>query len=398
MKISCIALNSNSINTQNQFKIIDYLKVKLYEIGENISLISYFDNSEENLKGLNISSYDFIFVIGTNSTIYNNNIKQNLCKIFSDKLKDFDSTVNSLKKYCLNNNIPFSVQEEMECKLPSASIPLCDEDYYDNGFMYKFNNTYIVYLPENMTFVTNSYQKYILPLLNDLIGFKRDFVVLKCFGILEKDIKTILAEYFGRKDITLQIRSDGLDSAIYIRYDNILEKIALQNIISDICSKLSKFIYATDDTSLYDMALDLLTLRNKKIIIGETLTFGNITKRLSSRKNNNITESFIFTNREGILKYTKVNPKVIDNYGLYSVNSIYELTNAMLGLSNADIALFVLGDTKDNDICYIACGDIDGIHVYKNKINDKSDNLIENISKTAIFYLIKKLKQNDLQM
>lgn len=398
MKISCIALNSNSINTQNQFKIIDYLKVKLYEIGENISLISYFDNSEENLKGLNISSYDFIFVIGTNSTIYNNNIKQNLCKIFSDKLKDFDSTVNSLKKYCLNNNIPFSVQEEMECKLPSASIPLCDEDYYDNGFMYKFNNTYIVYLPENMTFVTSSYQKYILPLLNDLIGFKRDFVVLKCFGILEKDIKTILAEYFGRKDITLQIRSDGLDSAIYIRYDNTLEKIALQNIISDICSKLSKFIYATDDTSLYDMALDLLTLRNKKITIGETLTFGNITKRLSSRKNNNITESFIFTSREGILKYTKVNPKVIDNYGLYSINSIYELTNAMLGLSNADIALFVLGDTKDSDICYIACGDIDGIHVYKNRINDKSDNLIENISKTAIFYLIKKLKQNDLQM
>lgn len=70
----------------------------------------------------------------------------------------------------------------------------------------------------------------------------------------------------------------------------------------------------------------------------------------------------------------------------------------MLGLSNADIALFVLGDTKDSDICYIACGDIDGIHVYKNRINDKSDNLIENISKTAIFYLIKKLKQNDLQM
>lgn len=398
MKISCIALNSNSINTQNQFKIIDYLKVKLYEIGENISLISYFDNSEEKLKSVNISSYDFVFVIGTNSTIYNNNIKQNLCKIFSDKLKDFDSSVNSLKKYCLKNNIPFSVQEEMECKLPSASIPLCDEDYYDNGFMYKFNNTYIVYLPDNMSFVTNSYQRYILPLLNDLIGFKRDFVVLKCFGILEKDIKTILSEYFDKKDISLQIRSDGLDSAIYIRYGSTLEKVALQNIISDICSKLSKFIYATDDISLYDMALDLLSLRNKKIIIGETLTYGNVTKRLSSRKSTNITESFIFTSKEGILKYTKVNPKVIDNYGLYSVNSIYELTNAMLGLSNADIALFVLGDTQDSDICYIACGDIDGIHVYKNKINDKSDNLIENISKTAIFYLIKKLKQNDLQM
>ena len=70
----------------------------------------------------------------------------------------------------------------------------------------------------------------------------------------------------------------------------------------------------------------------------------------------------------------------------------------MLELSNADISVFVLGDTAESDICYMAIGDVDGIHVYKNKINDKSDNLIENISKTAIFYLIKKLKRNDLQI
>ena len=44
----------------------------------------------------------------------------------------------------------------------------------------------------------------------------------------------------------------------------------------------------------------------------------------------------------------------------------------------------------------MAIGDFDGIHVYKNKINIKNLNLIGNLSKTALFYLIKKLKQNDL--
>lgn len=398
MKISCIALNSNSINTQNQTKIIDFLKVKLYEIGESISLISYFDNTTENLRNFNISAYDFVFVIGTNSTIYNNNIKENLCKIFGDKMQGFDASINSLKKYCLDNNIPFAMQEEMETQLPKESIPLVHDSYYNNGFMYKYNNTYVVYLPENASFTAEMYSMYILPLINDLVGLKKDYVVLKCFGILEKDIKTIIAEHFTNSNINIQIRSDGLDNAIYIRYDINTDNSIVQEIVSDICSKLSKFIYATEDTTLYDMALDLMHLRDKRIILAETITFGNITKRLSTRSDKRITDSFIFTNKDSMLKHTKVSPKIIDNYGLYSVNTVYELANSMLELSSADIAVFVLGDIMESDICYMAIGDVDGIHVYKNKINDKSDNLIENISKTAIFYLIKKLKRNDLQI
>lgn len=398
MKISCLALNSNSINTQNQNKIVDYLKVKLYEIGENISLISYFDNTMENLRNCNISGFDFVFIIGTSSTIYNNNIKENLCKIFGDKLQNFDASMNSLKKYCLDNNIPFAMQEEMEAMLPKDSIPLVSDSYYNNGFMYKYGNTYIVYLPENASFTADMYSMYILPLINDLIGLKKDYVVLKCFGILEKDIKTIIAEHFNNNNINIQIRSDGLDNAIYIRYDTTVDNSIVQEIVSDICSKLSKFIYATEDISLYDMALDLMHLRDKRIILAETITFGNITKRLSTREEKRITDSFIFTNKDSMLKYTKISPKVIDTYGMYSVNTVYELANSMLELSNADISVFVLGDTAESDICYMAIGDVDGIHVYKNKINDKSDNLIENISKTAIFYLIKKLKRNDLQI
>lgn len=398
MKISCVALNSNSLNTENQTKIIDFLKVKLYEIGENISLISYFDNSIENLKNFNISAYDFVFVIGTASTIYNNNIKENLCRIFSDKLESFEASTNSLKKYCLNNNIPFAMQEEMEASLPKESIPLVLDEYYNNGFMYKFGDTYIVYLPENLSFTTETYGRYILPLINDLVGLKKEYVVLKCFGILEKDIRVMLADYFTNPNFNIQIRADGLDNAIYIRYDINLDNSIIQNTVSDICSKLTKFIYATEDISLYDMALDLMSLRDKKIILAETLTFGNITKRLSTRADKRITDSFIFTNKESILKYTKVSSKLIDNYGMYSVNTVYELANSLLEISTADISVFVLGDTSESDICYMAIGDVDGIHVYKNKINDKSDNLIENISKTAIFYLIKKLKRNDLQI
>ena len=91
-----------------------------------------------------------------------------------------------------------------------------------------------------------------------------------------------------------------------------------------------------------------------------------------------------------------IDKNIIDSYGEYSVNTIYELSNSLLEHSTADIVVFTLGD-KNHDICYMCIGDIDGIHVYKNKINIKDDNMVINLTKTAIFYLIRKLKQNNLQ-
>ena len=61
MKIACIALNSNLIEIKEQTNIIDFINKKLYEIGENISLISYFDNSLEKLKQIILDKFDLIF-------------------------------------------------------------------------------------------------------------------------------------------------------------------------------------------------------------------------------------------------------------------------------------------------------------------------------------------------
>ncbi len=398
MKISIIALNSNLINTSGQTKIIDYLKSRLYEIGEDVSLISYFDNTLEALKSSDILSNDFVFILGTKSNIYNNNIKENLCRIFLDKLEKNDACTESIKKYCEVHNIPFSSQEEMECMMPTKSIPLCDSSFDMSGFMYKSGKTYMVYLPENMALTDFCYPRHVAPLLKDVCGKNGEFVVLKCFGILEKDIKSVLAPHFSSNDVKISIRSNGLDSAIFIRYDDKVVDSVVQNIVSDICEKLAKFIYATEDISLYDMALTLLGLRGKKIIIGETLTLGNITRKLSENGSDRVSEAFIFTNTQSVLKHTKVSPKVIEQYGMYSVNTVYELTNSMLEMSSADVALFTLGDKTQSDTCFMAIGDLDGIHVYKNKMNDMGDGLINNLSDTAVFYLIKKLKQNDLQM
>ena len=107
---------------------------------------------------------------------------------------------------------------------------------------------------------------------------------------------------------------------------------------------------------------------------------------------------FIFFDKINNLIKNKLNidSRVIEQFGEHSVNSVYELDNLLLQNSKSDIAIFILGD-KYHDMCYIAIGDIDGIHVYKNKIINFDDELIYSLSETTLFYLIKKLRQNDLQ-
>lgn len=395
MKIGCIALNSNLISCEKQTKIIEYLSSKLYEIGESFSLISYFDNGLEKLKEVVGQDYRLLFLIGTNDVIYNHNIKDNISRIAGDKLEINPTASQTLKSYCAKFNIPFSIQEEMETNLPTKSIPLVFEDSFFNGFMYKLNDTFIIYLPSDFELLENNYTKYILPLINDLTSVNSNVQILKCFGILEKDIKNLISDCFGISGVEINIVSDDLDSAIFVRFSSEIEQSKQREIISNIISKLNKFVYSLDNDSIYKMAVDLLKVQHKSLIVCETLTYGEISKNLAQIDNEVINFSGIYPSFDVIQREIKIDSQIISDYGKYSVNTVYELANAMLENKTGDLVLFVLGD-KNSDICYMAIGDFDGIHVYKNKINIKNSDLISNLSKTAIFYLIKKLKQNDL--
>jgi len=397
MKISCIALNSNLIQSDEQTRIIKFLNTKLYEIGETFSLISYFDNSFEKIRNIFNENYDLLFFIGTTQSIYNHNIKENLSRIFGDKVSVLPTTHSHLSKYCEKNNILFSVSEECEELLPSQCIPLVSDKFYNNGFMYKFNNSYIVFLPENLEFAKENYYSYILPLINDLIGSKQEYQVIKCYGLLEKDLRAIIDEFFSLNDISINIKSDDLDNTIYIKYDVDCDMPRIQEIISNIVTKLNKFIYALEDVSIYQMAVDLLDVQKKTLSIAETITHGNITKELSNIIEKNILSSNIYLNFDRMIDELKLDKKVIEQYGKYSVNTVYELSNLLLEKTSSDIVLFVLGSKNESDLCYMAIGDLDGIHVYKNKLNYSSHTFSDSLTKTAIFYLIKKLKQNSLQ-
>ena len=226
-------------------------------------------------------------------------------------------------------------------------------------------------------------------------------MTLKLFGIPEKEILNSLSDLINQNpDIIVSTLSENLETSLIIRYNMLIEKERINSFISSIYERLRKFIFTDEDTTLYQLALDLLTLHNSSITICETITGGNISSEFNkcvSPSKHLINQSIVFNNQTAVLNNTNCNPKIINTNGLASVESTYELASAILEKNNGGMVLVTCGDLeKDDHVCFIAVGDADGIHVYKNTCIGTRSQIVETVSKCAVFYLIKKLKQNDL--
>ncbi len=73
----------------------------------------------------------------------------------------------------------------------------------------------------------------------------------------------------------------------------------------------------------------------------------------------------------------------------------------ILEQTGSDYVLCTLGEQitnsdKAHSTVFIAVGDQDGIHVYKNNFIGSKEQLIQSISQTGLFYLIKNIKQKGL--
>jgi nicotinamide mononucleotide (NMN) deamidase PncC len=132
----------------------------------------------------------------------------------------------------------------------------------------------------------------------------------------------------------------------------------------------------------------------------ETVTGGHISSefnKCTSPAKHLISQGLIINNPNQVASTLNCNPQVFSTSGFVSVESTYELASALLESRKSDLVLVTCGDIdSDSHVNYIAVGDSDGIHVYKNTCIGTKDQIIETVSKCAVFYLIKKLKQNDL--
>lgn len=395
MTISCIRVSSENLIGKNMDNSFDFLSKNLHKCGVTLKDLSVILNLRKDIyNAITSKDADCIIIIGDGSVNTHFDIKNVVCDYLNTSLTRDDNMVKFLTKYSKEHSLPENIKDEYF--LPIGASVLINPYDFMQGWIIEDNKT-IIYIPEGDRVLEYMYNNSLLPyfarIQNQLFEYKN----ILLFGISEEDINDVLREDIP-DNINVTYYEENMLLKIMLTYPNDIDKSTLNDFISNIYQKLRKFIITDEETSLFQLALDLLTLSNKTLCIYETVTAGNIAKNLSTCKS--VAKHLIENCRVGFtqnntMKELDIPQALVTKHGFYSVNMAYEIAGALLDKTNCDLVLLTLGNLDEDNTCYVAVGDNDGIHIYKNTVNQR-EKAIDTLSNSAIYYLIKKLKQNDL--
>jgi len=402
MICSCISVSENNLIGKSRDECVGFLAKSMFTMGVNLDSICTVHNNREQLLSClkNMSKSDLILVVGTDDSKQNFEIKNTIADFLKLNMERNNSAVNAVENYLTYGKKSHIKDIENEYYLPTSAMCLNNAVSHLQGCAI-FRDKVIVFVPNDLESVKYLYNNSLFPIVTKELKVAYESVTLKLFGLPEKDILLALKDLLNNNpDIIVSTISENLETSLIIRYNLLIEKERINLFISEIYEKLRKFIFTDEDTSLYQLALDLLTLHNSSISILETITGGNISNefnKCTSPAKHLVNLSTIVNNENSAVQNLPCNPQIFKSHGFVSVESTYELASAILEKRKSELVLVTCGDIESDDhICYIAVGDNDGIHVYKNTCLGTREQVVETVSKCAVFYLIKKLKQNDL--
>ena len=176
------------------------------------------------------------------------------------------------------------------------------------------------------------------------------------------------------------------------------------DIMSEIYARLAAYVYLENDLPSPKTVFSLLKSKRLTLSIAESVTGGEVASTLI--KNNDGASEFI---KEGIVCYSNeskqkslgVSALTISKHTAVSSEVAYEMAAGMLNKAKTDLVVCTTGYASTADkpqnqgLCYIAIGDQNEIHIYKNYFYGTREHVISQVCQAVNYYIIKKLRKND---
>lgn len=275
---------------------------------------------------------------------------------------------------------------ENEWKVSSLARAIINPNGITQGYLLTYKNKIYCVLPNNYDETRQIFDDVVLEYIVSNQKKKYKNYTFKTFGLTENGISQILTEEIKNKNkVTINLFSKPFEVDIVAKalHDN----QELDLIAQKILLKLNKYIYSVEDVPIENVVYKLLKMNDIKVSFIEDITGGELCSRLNKLYNdskNYIADSFIVNSQES------------DDMA----NKVYEMAADCIAKTKANIVVATIGTTtaKENipaGLCYIAVGDKNEIHVYKNIFKGNNQEIIDSVTVASYFYLIKKLKKND---
>lgn len=403
MKASIININEAVLYGAEPNECGEYISGQIFSKGgvvESQQIIK-FDEAKLSSFLTTQNDIDFVFVLVEEKPLVFQKVKESLAVYLKDELIDNSFAQNAIENYYNSFSLKKDKYFSKFGLMPRNSKCIVNKLSKYQGFYAEFDGKIVLLLPSNLTAIHAMMEDTIVPLVNSRFKNLHKNTIYKLFGLTKEQTLEKLEDILSNKNkIKVNIYQNGLEQTIKIEYSNLSPIEDVNNFIAELIKRLSANIFAVEDLSIYEIAFYLLKANKKTLAIAESITGGNIAANLI-KYNSGISEYL----KEGVVTYTidsKINrlnmtSKFLDKYTDVSPETAYEMCAGLLETSSADICISTCGYSELPDInagyAFIAVGDNEGIHIYKTSVSGTRQQVIEMVSKSALFHLIKKFKK-----
>jgi len=395
-----------SVVSFNYCESVKFLYEKLKEYGVEIEYCFVAEQTKDKVlqfAELVEESSDVVFYVGGLGLSSNDVLKETLAQRYKVDMVIQQISYDFFAKYIQTSKkiVPPDHVQQRILAFPDGF------DCYPNNFGYelsafgRFFGKEIFLLPDNIEECKCIFENYIKAFL-DKQTKQTKTNVYKVFGLEKSEIEFKLfaicknkANFFVNTDI-------ANDSKIIIKFGSKVGQSDVDEINCSIMQEFADFLYAVDDRSLNEIAVDLLKLYKRQLSVAESLTGGEIVASLVSVPG---ASEVLF---EGCTTYANgaknrrlfVKKQTLDQFGAVSQQTAYQMATGLLETSQCDVVVATTGiagpgggsDKKPVGLTYIAVGDLSGIHIHKYVFSGNRNQIRQKAAKTALFLLVKLIK------
>lgn len=387
---------------------LEFIYDKLKENNCDISSCIIGEQSCEKIKEMSDIAErdsDIIFYIGGLGSSVKDILKDELSQRYNVNLVYTQKAQDYFVKFIKSGSKsapPIHVQERL-LAFPDGFDCFPNEYGYELPAYGRFSGKEIFLLPNNLLECSHIFNEYLYKYFTKKDSTNEKTFIYKIFGLRKDEIEEKLLSY-NKKYFNISISVGlSLDAKVTIKCRKASQSI-MDEMNAFILDTFKSNLYAVDDFSLSQVAVDLLKLYKRRLSVAESLTGGGIAAKIVDISG----ASDVFF--EGCTTYSNqakqsrllVKQQTLTQYGAVSHETAYEMAAGLLKTSDCDMVLATTGiagpsgatDKKPVGLTYIAVGDIKGIHIHKYVFSGDRNLVRKKAADTALFLLIKFIKKH----
>ncbi len=299
-----------------------------------------------------------------------------------------------------HNQVP-TKDDENEWKIPSIARAVVNPRGSVQGYIVTYKSDIFCVLPNNYIDARDMFDDVVLDFILSNQKKKYKSYTFKTFGLSENGIiQAIYSEIKNKFKVSINLFAKPFEVDIVLKAG--AENEHLEDVAKNVLLKLDKFIYAVEDVPIEKVLYELLKMNDIKIGFVEDVTCGKLMSRLNRQApdaKNYIAPSLVLTSKEDKKEKLNIQDDMatgdVDANVVYSIAVEYLKQNKSANLVIATVGTTTSVNNLSSGLSYIAVGDRNEIHVYKNIFKGSHEEIVDCICTASYFYLIKKLKKND---